>query len=271
MRFLTLIFLIVLATGAHAQLPSPALGSTPLVKKSLAPQNASQRISVGGIDITGLEEKTALTKIRKQLAPLLQNKVSLNDGNQFFWRTRAQLGASILYSQLLQRAMWLKSHGGGNIPVHFSVDLKKATKAMQDWAKKVDHDPSPPSLDVVNGKVVQNGGAGFDLAIEGSAWRVKKALEAQPPELFVILISRRTPEPGGVNLAPFKYVIGQFSTRYNPGVEGRTTNLKKSAENIDGTIVPNGSIFSANKAIGERNAKNGWKMAKMFVNGDVVD
>ncbi|MEO6906427.1 MAG: VanW family protein, partial [Abditibacteriaceae bacterium] len=42
-------------------------------------------------------------------------------------------------------------------------------------------------------------------------------------------------------------------------------------ENIDGTIVPNGSIFSANKAIGERNAKNGWKMAKMFVNGDVVD
>jgi vancomycin resistance protein YoaR len=276
MRFLTLIFLSILATSAHAQLPAPALGSgqAPPPQRptqSPTPQNTAQSISVGGIDITGLSEKAASIKIHKLLTPLLQSKVSLNDGKQVFWRTRTELGASIPYSQLLQSALWLKNHGGGNVPVRFNVDLKKATKAMQEWAKKSERKPAPPSLDVVNGKVVQSGGAGFDLAVEGSAWRVKKALEKQPPALFVSLVSRQIPSPGGADLSPFKYVIGQYSTRYNPGVRGRTTNLKKSAENIDGTIVPNGAIFSANKAIGERNAKNGWKEAKMFVNGDVVD
>jgi len=276
MRFLTFIFLLIVASRAHAQLPAPALSSgqgptskTPVQKP--APQNSGQNISVGGVDITGLSKKAALAKIHKQLAPLLQRKVSLNDGNQVFWRTRAELGASIPYTQLLQSALWLTNHGGGNVPVRFNVDLKKATKAMEEWAKRAEHEPSPPSLDVIKGKVVQTGGAGFDLAVKGSAWRVKVALEKQPPELFINLVSRQIPGPGGADLSQFKYVIGEYSTRYNPGIEGRTTNLKKSAENIDGTIVPNGGIFSANKAIGERNAKNGWKEAKMFVNGDVVD
>lgn len=273
MRYLTLFILCFLASSARAQLPAPALGQdkTAPSEKSPAPENTTQGISVGGVDISGLSEKAALSKIRKMLSPLLQTKVSLNDGNQVFWRTRAELGASIPYSQLLQSALWLKDHGGGNVPVRFNVDLKKATVTMQKWADKADHDPAPPSLDVVNGKVVYKGGAGFDLAVTGSAWRVKVALEEQPPELFVNLVSRQVAGPGGVDLSPFKYVIGEYSTRYNPGVRGRTTNLRKSAENIDGTIVPNGAIFSANKAIGERNAKNGWKMAKMFVNGDVVD
>jgi len=275
MRYLILFILCFLASSAKAQLPAPALGqhqSPPKTSQETpAPQNTDKAISVGGVDITGLSETAALATIRKKLAPLLQNKVSLNDGNQVFWRTRAELGASIPYPQLLQSALWLKKHGGGNVPVRFNVDFKKATKAMQDWAHKADHDPTPPSLNVVKGKVVQTGGAGFDLAVEGSAWRVKAALEEEPPELFIKLVSRQIPAPGGADLSQFKYVIGEYSTKYNPNVRGRTTNLRKSAENIDGTIVPNGGVFSANKAIGERNAKNGWKMAKMFVNGDVVD
>jgi vancomycin resistance protein YoaR len=278
MRYLTLFFLFILTNSAHAQLPAPApaMGNNHTSqpsssKKSPEPKSNTQGISVGGVDITGLNEKAALTKLKQQLSPLLKRKVSLNDGNQIFWRTRAELGASIPFSQLLQSALWLKSHGGGNVPVRFNVDLKKATLEMQKWATKTERKPSRPSLDVVKGKVVRSGGAGFDLAVQGSAWRVKKALEKQPPELFVKLVSRQIPGPGGANLSPFKYVIGEYATRYNPHVRGRTVNLKKSAENIDGTIVPNGGTFSANKAIGERNAKNGWKEAKMFINGDVVD
>lgn len=272
MRFFLILLVAILGSSAKAQLPEPApTPAQPVHPVSSSPQNAVQGISVGGVDISGLSENAALIKIRKQLAPLLQRKVSLNDGNQVFWRTRAELGASIPYAKLLQSAFWLKTHGGGNVPVRFQVDLKKANLAMQNWAAKAEHEPSVPSLDYKNGKVIQTGGAGFDLAVEGSAWRVKAALEEQPPELFINLVSRQIPGPGGVDLSPFKYVIGEYSTRYNPGVRGRTTNLQKSAENVNGTIVPNGAVFSANKAIGERNAKNGWKMAKMFVNGDVVD
>jgi vancomycin resistance protein YoaR len=277
MRFFTLIFLFAMTTGAFAQLPTPApIPDHPHQQPPAppAPQNpptAAQEVSVGGIDVTGLSDKAALSKLRQELGPLLQRKISLNDGTRIFWRTRAELGASIPYTKLLESAKWLATHGGGNVPVRFNVDLQKATTVMQAWAKSNNREASKPSLDVVQGKVVQKGGVGFELAVEGSAWRIKKALEAQPPDLFVKLVSRQTPALGGQDLSSFKYLIGEYSTRYNPGVRGRTVNLKMSAKNIDGTIVPNGGVFSANKAIGPRDEKHGWKMAKMFVNGDVVD
>lgn len=274
MRYLTLLILCFLISNANAQLPDPALREdqpSQSSKDTPPPERSTQAISVGGVDISGLNEKAALATIREALAPLLQRKVSLNDGKQIFWRTRAELGASIPYPQLLQSALWLKNHGGGNVPVRFNVDLKQAIRAMEDWAKKSERKPSSPSLDLVNGKVVHNDGTGFDLAVEGSAWRVKAALEEQPPELFIKLVSRQLPGHGGEDLSAFQYVIGEFSTKFNPNIRGRTTNLRKSAQNIDGTIVPNGTVFSANKAIGERTAQNGWKEAKMFVNGDVVD
>jgi len=288
MRTFILITLFFLYTSAaHAQLPDPApvpdrsshtqatANSTSTESTPTAPPATSSgavSVSVGGVSMDGLTEQEALQKLKTELGPLLQRKVSLNDGNQVFWRTRAEVGASIPYAKLLESAKWLRKHGGGNVPVRFNVDIKKATAAMKAWAKKADHAASTPSLGVSGDKVVLHTGKGFELATVGSAQRIKQALEATPSELFIQLVSRQTPAHGSnVDLTPFKYVIGQFSTRYNPNLRGRTVNLKKSAENIDGTIVPAGGVFSANKAIGPRNESHGWKEAKMFVNGDVVD
>jgi vancomycin resistance protein YoaR len=43
-----------------------------------------------------------------------------------------------------------------------------------------------------------------------------------------------------------------------------------AARNVDKTVVPSGATFSANRAIGRRDAASGWREAKMFVDGQVV-
>ena len=66
-------------------------------------------------------------------------------------------------------------------------------------------------------------------------------------------------------------MLAAFSTPYDSGIAGRTTNLKLAARNVDGTIIKPGKVFSTNLAIGRRDEANGWKEAKMFMDGQVVN
>ena len=65
--------------------------------------------------------------------------------------------------------------------------------------------------------------------------------------------------------------LGSFSTRYNANNEDRSTNLNLAATKIDGTILSPGEEFSYNKIVGERTISAGYKEAKVYQNGEVVD
>ena len=51
----------------------------------------------------------------------------------------------------------------------------------------------------------------------------------------------------------------------------RTTNLELAAEKINGTILSPGEEFSYNTTVGARTISNGYKEAKIYSNGKVVD
>ena len=65
--------------------------------------------------------------------------------------------------------------------------------------------------------------------------------------------------------------ISTFSTRYDANNEDRSTNLNLAASKIDGTILSPGEEFSYNKIVGERSISAGYKEAKVYQNGEVVD
>lgn len=85
-----------------------------------------------------------------------------------------------------------------------------------------------------------------------------------------------TPTPRPVKANPnapagYPYLLSAYSTVYDASLRGRTQNLRMAARNVNGKVVPANGVFSANQAIGRRDAAQGWKEAKMFVNGQVVD
>lgn len=226
-------------------------------------------LSIGGTPIRGLGDFEVVKKIRAAHEEKLQSEITLWDGKKARRLSRVQLGASIPYYQLLADARALSSEGG-DVPIRFEVDLKKAKEAMSTLGKLINQKPSTASLDVdASGKVIFSGGEGATLAVEGSALRVKAALEHQPPQIYAELVVAY--QGGSHSLSQFKYLLAEYSTPYDAGLRGRTKNLVMSAKLVNGTIVEPGKVFSTNHAIGPRNAEAGWQEAKMFVSGQVVD
>ena len=69
----------------------------------------------------------------------------------------------------------------------------------------------------------------------------------------------------------FKDILSQHTTRYDPGNANRENNLKLAASKINGTILSPGEEFSYNTVVGERSIAAGYKEAKIYAGGKVVD
>jgi len=72
-----------------------------------------------------------------------------------------------------------------------------------------------------------------------------------------------------INLFPDE--LSTFFTQYDEKNKDRNTNLKLAAAKIDGTILSPGEEFSYNKIVGARSIEAGYKEAKIYQNGKVVD
>ena len=69
----------------------------------------------------------------------------------------------------------------------------------------------------------------------------------------------------------FPYLISSFSTKYDASNRNRSTNLEIAAEKINGKVLMPGEIFSFNKVVGKRTVEDGYKDAKIYADGGVVD
>lgn len=64
--------------------------------------------------------------------------------------------------------------------------------------------------------------------------------------------------------------VSEFTTPYQC-CQARVTNIQRSAQILDGTIIPAGGRFSLNDALGERTAARGFVVAPMIAAGELVD
>ena len=65
--------------------------------------------------------------------------------------------------------------------------------------------------------------------------------------------------------------LSTFTTRYDVSSKDRTTNLNIACQKINEKVVLPGETFSYNKALGVRSVATGYKNAKVYSNGEVVD
>jgi vancomycin resistance protein YoaR len=69
----------------------------------------------------------------------------------------------------------------------------------------------------------------------------------------------------------FPYLISSYPTRYDETNTNRTQNLKLATNKINGTVLMPGETFSFNQVVGKRTVEAGYKDAKIYENGKVVD
>lgn len=109
---------------------------------------------------------------------------------------------------------------------------------------------------------------GVDFDVEEA-----RALLQEEKEEYVIKLKITKPKItiNQIGSEAFPDQLATFTTRYDVSDADRSTNLRLACEKINGKVVLAGETFSYNKALGARTASAGYKNAKIYSAGEVVD
>ena len=109
---------------------------------------------------------------------------------------------------------------------------------------------------------------GVDFSIDEA-----KALLNEEKEKYEIPLIITKPEvtTSQIGAEAFPDLLATYSTKYDASNINRSTNLELACEKINDKVVLAGETFSYNKTLGERTIAAGYKEAKVYENGEVVD
>lgn len=111
---------------------------------------------------------------------------------------------------------------------------------------------------------------GVDFAI--SKEEAKQIVSASAEEYKIPL--KLTPAAKTINdigTEAFPCLLSTFTTRYDASNINRSKNLEIATNKINGTVLMPGEEFSFNKVVGKRTIEEGYKDAKIYQDGQVVD
>ena len=112
--------------------------------------------------------------------------------------------------------------------------------------------------------------AGVDFAI--SKQEAKDIVSKEKEEYRIpLIITPASKTINDIGLEAFPYLISDFSTKYDASNKNRSQNLAIAAGKINGTVLMPGEEFSFNQVVGKRTIQEGYKDAKIYQDGQVVD
>lgn len=112
---------------------------------------------------------------------------------------------------------------------------------------------------------------GVKLAITVEEAQSKVDNENKEEYNFPLTITKPEITINDIGLEAFPYRVSTFSTNYNAGDVGRTNNLKIASGKTNNVVLMPGEVFSFNQVVGKRTVEEGYRDAKVYENGRVVD
>ena len=116
------------------------------------------------------------------------------------------------------------------------------------------------------------------LTVQYFEWAKLEWHKDQPPGKQIILaplgqawLARNPAPPAALEKRGNYQVIGSGRTSYAGSIPGRAHNIELATRRLNGVVVPAGSVFSFNRALGPDGAAAGFVMAKIIYNGRTID
>ncbi|MEO8182936.1 MAG: VanW family protein [Deltaproteobacteria bacterium] len=206
--------------------------------------------------------------------------LELPDGNRRLVSSAA-LGAELdraRWERLLADARyaegsWQREPRAVDLSVPMSLDLERATATLVALKDELDLTPRDARLDLDRGSVVPER-IGRLLDIDRSLLAIREALELGRDGallVFEALAPRRVASQlGGIDASA---LLGFFETPYDAAsrARDRTFNLRLAASRLDGYVLLPGEEFTFNASVGPRDEANGYRVAKVIAQGELVD
>ncbi len=199
-------------------------------------------------------------------------------------RTRRALGArldaEVLSQRIADRAerrpvrtKQVRAGGRLDVPLPHQVDQARLVAAFVDIKDATDRDPRDARFDVPNRALVPEE-SGRRLDVYPTLTRLDAVLSTWKTDVEAAVVSVPAARPAGlVGQVRLDEILGYFETKYARDAkhEARTFNLRLAASKLDGTFLMPGETFDLNAVVGPRTEANGYKVAPVIAEGELVD
>lgn len=159
------------------------------------------------------------------------------------------------------------------LPVPVRIDGERALEMLIGIKDDVDRHAEDAVVDLET-KQLKKEQLGFRLDVYATLARLEAALRLGERKLAaqgeVVQPRVKADQLGNVT---FDHVLGYFETRYSRAArhKARTYNLRLAASRLDGTVLLPGEEFDFNGVVGPRDEANGYRVAPVIAQGELVD
>jgi vancomycin resistance protein YoaR len=159
------------------------------------------------------------------------------------------------------------------LPVPVTLNREVALKKLAALKDELDRAPADARLDLDRRSLVPEVNGRF-LDVDATLYSIERALESGAGAARLVFAERRAKrtarELAGVE---FDAVLGWFETRYDRSEKyaARSYNLRIAASKLDGHVLLPGETFDFNEVVGPRDEANGYKVAPVIAEGELVD
>lgn len=160
-----------------------------------------------------------------------------------------------------------------DLPVPLVLDRERATAFALSLKDEFDRPPQDARLDLEKRELVQEV-HGRRLDVDATLQSLERALQSGQTSASLVYV-RRVPRRSAKDLGhvAFDAVLGFFETNYDRSSKAtaRTYNLRLAASKLDGTVLLPGETFDFNEVVGPRDEANGYRVAPVIAEGELVD
>lgn len=263
--------------------------------KADAAKNAviEKGVYIGGIDVSGMTEKEAISAVKSYVASLEEEWITLVGPNGTLKYQLKDLGLSAKTTVAVKEAVAVGK--SGNFIKRYKVlqDLKRNDYVI-DMGLSIDKQLTGNLIyakrDVLDIRAIDNGlkkekdkfvyvagqdGDEVDIvtavnelnAYIGSEWEHAAVLDAE----FKLTSISSQPRGTKDELSVVKDLIGTFSTSYSSSGWGRAKNVENGIAKINGTMLYPGDEFSFYELVNPFTKENGYELAGSYLNGETVE
>lgn len=254
-------------------------------------QTIADGVKIGSVDVSGMTGSDAKNAVTEYINSLKAATFTLTGAeDKTVEATAEDMGVTADVDSAVEKAQAVGKSGSLIRRYKETQDLKKSDVVI-DMKLQVDKQKTANLLyangDSLNVKAVNMGlkrenGAftiidgqdGQEVDYVQSVYAINDFLVDQwdgSNNTIQLVVSDVKPEGSEEELAKVKDVLGTFTTTFPLNSAGRTQNVTRGCESINGSVVYPGEEFSADAAMRPYTEDNGYALAASYSNGTTVE
>ena len=161
-------------------------------------------------------------------------------------------------------------------PEKITPDIEFNDDAVKSFLKKANRkNPDAPvdaTIKRVNGAFeITPEKEGYAIDADSTLSKLREAVLKDNEETIVADVTKQKPSVTAEELGSIKDVLGTFTTNYSSSTSERATNIAVGTAKMDGVLLMPGETLSGYERMQPFTINNGYKMAKAYQNGLVID